>query len=101
MFFVYFFMITVAVLYAIAYEPELDENGNEKEWKRYVAAVLFLLGIIFILMLTKSVVDVEGASRTLSLNMFVHLLDDKKILKDRGYKVVHYSVFGEYVKNRD
>lgn len=92
MFFVYFFMLFVAILWAISYKPENDEEF----WKRYVGAALFLIGILFILTLTKGFVDLEGAPRTLSLNMFIFLLNDRKVLSSRGYKVVHYSQLANY-----
>jgi hypothetical protein len=134
MIFVIFFMLFVAVLWAISYEEVKKENvtcpsnytnstnttefnntsnstdttstGSEesssnKEYKRYVGAVLYLLGIMFVFNLTKAVVDVEGAPHLLTLNMFIYLLGDKTILNDRGYKVVHYSQLGRYMLNRD
>lgn len=92
MYFVYSFMILVAILWAISYKPE----GDDAFWKRYVGAALFLIGILFILPLTKAFVDLEGAPRTLSLNMFIFLLNDPKVLSGRGYKVIHYSQLANY-----
>jgi hypothetical protein len=96
MIFVYFFLILVAVLYAISYKPASEEAF----WKRYVAAALYLIGILFIISLTKTIVDVEGSNRLLSVNMFVHLLGDVDVLKSRGYKVVHFSQIGKYIAEK-
>lgn len=100
MYFVFFFMIVAAVLYAISYEPEEDENGETQEWKRYIGAALFLIGILFMISLTRDIVDVEGARRLVSLNEFIYYLGDVKVLEARGYKVVHYSQIGTFLKNK-
>lgn len=101
MYFVYFFMLVAAVLWGIAYEPKPEEDGETPEWKRYVGAALFLLGILFMLSLTRDIVDVEGARRLCSVNEFIHFLGDPKILEARGYKVVHYSQLGIFLKHKD
>lgn len=102
LYFVYFFFTVVAVIWALTYKPEKDEKtGESKSEMRYVGAALFLIGILFILVMTKAFVDIEGAPRLLSVNMFIFLLDDAKVLSSRGYKVVHYSQLDKYFNSRD
>lgn len=112
MYFVIFFMLLVAILWAISYDENAtekttcpgetpEESSSSKPYKRYVGAVLYLLGILFVFNLTKAFIDVEGAPHLLTLNMFIHLLGDKTILNDRGYKIVHYSQLGKYILERD
>jgi len=122
--FVYLFMLIMAVLYATSYQPQTDACGkivetnstdtnstttattttddeDDNEWKRYSKAVLFLLGIVFIVSLTKAFVDLEAAPKTLSMNLFIFLHGDKSILEDRGYKVVHFSQLKKFMDEHE
>lgn len=101
MYFVYAFMITSAILYALAYEPDKNDEGITQEYKRYLGAALYLMGILFMISLAKSIVDIEGAPRILSLNMFIYHLKDPKVLTSKGYKVVHFSQIGKYLEFLD
>jgi hypothetical protein len=101
LYFVYFFFTCVTVIWAITYEPKADKDGVIKQEKRYIGAALFLIGILFILSLTKAFVDIEGSPRLLSVNMFIFYLGDVKVLSSRGYKVVHYSQLDKYFNKKD
>ncbi len=100
-FFVYFFMLTVAVLYGISYNPPLNDKGQVDEFRRYLAAILYLLGFLFVLNMTKAFVDLEGAPNLLTLNMFLFYLDDNKLLEARGYKVIHFTNLCKYIQSRN
>lgn len=67
---------------------------------KVVDAIFYLLGYLFVLLLTKSVVDLEGGHRILTVNLFISYLKDVKVLEARGYKVVHFTQVQNYIKNK-
>ena len=93
MFFAYGFMGVLAFLVYFA-----DEHSNEivRVW----SAGLFLVGLLFVIFLVKSFVDLEGAPRLLTLNLFIHYFQNPHMLESQGFKVIHQSQLKKYIDTR-
>lgn len=59
-----------------------------------------MLGILFILLLAKGTVDVEGATATLSLNLALTYFNDRNMLAARGFTTVHLTQIFAFVNSR-
>lgn len=93
-------LIFIFVFFLIEY---LARDPNLKFEQVHIdlpTAVLGILGLTFVLLLSKGVVDVEGATGTLSLNMVIHYFNDRALLSDHGFHVVHLSQLLAFVKQR-
>merc|ERR1712166_1389836 len=66
-------------------------SGETSQGHPLLVMGLGLMGLLFILLLAKATVDVEGATGTLSLNLMLTYFDDPTLLAHRGFTVVHFS----------
>jgi len=62
-----------------------------------LTAVLSILAVTFALLMTKQLVDVEGANALLTVPMFVFLFEDDEMLRDKGMTVVSFDDLAKYV----
>lgn len=92
--FALFFILIYLVVTYIGLDPDLTFSDHEK----VLEAVLGAIGLLFVLMLTKTVVCVEGDTGTLSLNMLLFIFADPAMLADKGFRMVHISQLNAYVK---
>eukprot|EP01010_Urceolus_cornutus_P000398 NODE_1053_length_1141_cov_293.573260_g801_i0.p1 GENE.NODE_1053_length_1141_cov_293.573260_g801_i0~~NODE_1053_length_1141_cov_293.573260_g801_i0.p1 ORF type:complete len:265 (+),score=45.54 NODE_1053_length_1141_cov_293.573260_g801_i0:135-929(+) len=90
MFIAYAFIIIAGVLTAIGKD---DTTIN-----RIVTGLLFVVGLLFVIFMTKGVIDLEGASRLQTLNLLLHYFVDPDLLKDKGFKTVHETQLAAWVK---
>jgi len=75
----------------------LDPHFHFAHIKYVQQAVLAMAGLAFVFTLTKGFVDLEGAPQLLTLNLFINGLADPDLLKDRGFKVVHFTRLQSFV----
>lgn len=87
------FLLTFGVVTYIGLDPKFDIDNHE----HLITAIMAIVGILFVLFLTKGFVDLEGANQLLSLNLVVFLLEDPELLKDKGFSVVHFSQLQAFV----
>ena len=69
----------------------LGDTQDERQVDRIITSVMFLLGLTFVIFLCKSIVDLEGANKILTLNLFVNYFEDPLILASKGFKVIHQT----------
>jgi len=82
------FALTFLICVGIVIYVGLDPGFTFSDTDYIIAACLAIVGVAFVLLLTKQFVDLEGAN-LLSVNMMAHFLADDQILQDKGFKVVH------------
>ena len=60
-------------------------------------ATLSILAVLFVLLMTKEFVVIEGANSLLTLNMVVYLFQDEHWLREKGFRRPHVSIgiFGQ------
>lgn len=90
------FLLIYLVVSYIGLDPDLEFSDHEM----VLTAVLAVVGLSFVLLLTKSVVCVEGDTGTLSLNMVLFIFADPAFLSDKGFRKVHISQLDAYIRER-
>ena len=96
MFFAYFFLFLHAFTVYLTLDPELEKG----ELSDILQAILSILAVLFVLLMTKEFVVIEGANSLLTLNMVVYLFQDENLLREKGFRVVHMSRLQDFVKDR-
>jgi len=95
-----FLMVYGFVLY-IGLDPDfkfpLEGETGRKGSDFLLTAILAILGVLFVLLMTKAFVDVEGAPQLQTLNLTVWLFEDPELLKEKGFTVVHFSQLESFV----
>ena len=87
MYYAYFFLFLHAFTVYLTLDPKL-EKGDLTD---ILQACLSILDVLFVLLMTKDSVVIEGVNSLLTLNMFAFFFEDKKILEHRGFRVVSLS----------
>jgi hypothetical protein len=93
MFFAYGFLL----LHALTVYLTLDPDFKKGDVSDILTAVLSILAVLFVLLMTKSFVVIEGANSLMTVNMFSYFFEDANILSDKGFRVVHISRLQEFV----
>jgi len=96
MFFAYFFLFLHAFTVYLTLDPELEKG----ELSDILQAILSILAVLFVLLMTKDFVTIEGANSLLTLNMVVYFFRDEHLLREKGFRVVHMSRLQDFVKDR-
>ena len=96
MYFAYLFLF----LHAFTVYLTLDPNLEKGELSDILQATLSILAVLFVLLMTKEFVVIEGANSLLTLNMVVYLFQDEHLLREKGFRVVHMSRLESFVKGR-
>ncbi len=91
--FAYVFVVTHAFVTYLGLDPKLQRG----EVRDILAAVLSILAVTFAVLMTKQLVDVEGANALLTVPMFVFLFEDDEMLRDKGMTVVSFDDLAKYV----
>ena len=91
--FAYVFVVTHAFVTYLGLDPKLQRG----EVRDILAAVLSILAVTFAVLMTKQLVDVEGANALLTVPMFVFLFEDDEMLRDKGMTVVSFGDLAKYV----
>ena len=86
-------------VYAVVSYVGLDPEFKFKDGTDALSVCLGVLGILFILLLAKGTVDVEGATGTLSLNLALAYFNDPTMLAARGFTTVHLSQIVAFVNS--
>jgi len=81
------FLLTFGIVTYIG----LDPGFRLDDYRYALSAVLSVVGLLFVLLMTRAYVDVEGAPQLLTLNLVIHLFEDPEMLRAKGFKVVHSS----------
>ena len=101
------FLLVYSIVIYISLDPDFEfeeaevASGETSQGHPLLVMGLGLMGLLFILLLAKATVDVEGATGTLSLNLMLTYFDDPTLLAHRGFTVVHFSRLVEYVHTRN
>ena len=74
----------------------LDPKFNRGDLADVLTAVLSILAVLFVLLMTKNLIDIEGANSLLTVNMFLYFFDDD-ILRARGFHVVSFRRLAHYI----
>jgi len=90
------FLLVFGVVTYVGYDPTFQFDNIDY----MIAAILAIVGLSFVLLLTKAYVDVEGAPQLLTVNLFVHLFEDPEILRSKGFKVVHFTNLQAFVNSK-
>jgi hypothetical protein len=90
------FLLVFGVVTYVGYDPTFQFDNIDY----MVAAILAIVGLSFVLLLTKAYVDVEGAPQLLTVNLFVYLFDDPEMLSSKGFKVVHFTNLQVFVNSK-
>lgn len=88
-----FLIVFGGVTYIGLAELSLDFNHG-------LSAIFAIAGVAFVLMLTKSFVDTEGAPQLLTLNLVIDAFEDPNMLSEKGFKVVHFTNLQALVKRK-
>jgi hypothetical protein len=96
MFLAYTFLAIFCVVTYIGLDPNFEFDSSEKAFQ----AILAVVGLLFVLLLTKAFVNAEGAPALLTLNMVIDVFQDPELLNAKGFKVVHFSCLQRYVKEK-
>ena len=92
MFIAYFFMF---FMFLTVFFGSVNELG----WgKAAGTGVLFLIGLGFVVLLTKEFIDIEGSPRTPSVNMLLFFFNNPDLLLQKGYKTVHETRLRRFVE---
>jgi len=94
-----FFLVYFIVVY-VGVDPQFKFEDMDTVDSGLAVGVLALLGILFVFLLAKATVDVEGATGTLSLNLVLTYFGDHTLLAHRGFTVVHFSQIVAFVHAR-
>ena len=81
MYFAYLFLF----LHAFTVYLTLDPNLEKGELSDILQATLSILAVLFVLLMTKEFVVIEGANSLLTLNMVVYLFQDEHLLREKGF----------------
>merc|ERR1712151_310482 len=90
------FLFVFGIVTYIGYDPHFNFNHVDDMF----TAILAIVGLSFVLLLTKAYVDVEGAPQLLTVNLFVHLFEDPEMLSSKGFKVVHFLNLQAFVNSK-
>ena len=85
----------------------LDPTFTRGDLADVLTAVLSILAVLFVLLMTKNLIDIEGANSLLTVNMFLFFFDDA-VLRERGFHVtsflyvvcIHGSTTDRYLYSR-
>eukprot|EP01010_Urceolus_cornutus_P000919 NODE_142_length_2220_cov_310.188392_g115_i0.p1 GENE.NODE_142_length_2220_cov_310.188392_g115_i0~~NODE_142_length_2220_cov_310.188392_g115_i0.p1 ORF type:complete len:574 (-),score=96.07 NODE_142_length_2220_cov_310.188392_g115_i0:388-2109(-) len=86
----YTFIITAGVLTGLAKE------GSTKD--RIITGCLFVLGLLFVISLTKTIVDLEGSNRLQTVNLILAYFSDPELLRAKGFKMIHETQLARWQK---
>jgi len=92
------FIMVYSIVVYIGLDPDFDFNADGGN--PLLQIFLGLMGLLFIFLLAKGTVDVEGATGTLSVNLMLTYFDDPTLLAHRGLTVVHFSRLVQFVHER-
>jgi hypothetical protein len=87
------FMFLFGGVTYLGLDPHLDFDS----WNNAETSVLSVVGLSFVLLLTKDYVDIEGANQLLSLNLVSTYFQDPEFLKQKGFTVVHVTQLQNFV----
>ena len=91
------FAIVFVALHGFITYLGLDPTLSKGELADILLAVLSILAVMFVLLMTKNLCDIEGANALLTVPMFVYFFDDDDILVERGFATVSFAVLAKYV----
>ena len=89
----YAFLFVHALVTYLGLDPSLDH------WRLVdvLTSVLSIISILFVLLMTKNLVDLEGANAITTINMFIFLFDDKDIFAAQGFSIVRFDDLAQYI----
>merc|ERR1719265_2610209 len=95
------FAIIFILIFGLVTYIGLDPNFKfEKPDEDLLSALLTILAVLFVLTMTKSFVDMEGAPMLLTLNMVIAFFENPEFCKAQGFKVVHFANLQKYVNEK-
>jgi hypothetical protein len=74
----------------------LDPTFTRGDLADVLTAVLSILAVLFVLLMTKNLIDIEGANSLLTVNMFLFFFDDA-VLRERGFHVASFRNLAQYI----
>jgi len=74
----------------------LDPNFTKGDLVDILSAALSVLAVLFVVLMTKTLVDLEGANSLLTVPMFLYFFDES-ILRERGFHVVSFADLTQYI----
>eukprot|EP00667_Euglena_gracilis_P012156 EG_transcript_12455 len=93
MFLSYAFIVICGVVVGLA-------SSSLSLWQRVLTGVLFAVGLAFVVLLARSFIDLEGAPRTLSVNLLLFHFRNPRLLRCRGFQLVHYTQLCQYLSEK-
>ena len=89
----YAFLFVHALVTYLGLDPSLER------WRLVdvLTAALSVISILFVLLMTRNLVDLEGANAILTINMLLFLFDDKDMLAAQGFSVVRFDDLAQYI----
>lgn len=94
MFFAYAFLFVHALVTYLGLDPTLGGGDLVAD---VLTAILSMLAVLFVVLMTKNLVDTEGANALLTVPMFVYLFQDDAVLAERGFSTVDFADLAQYV----
>lgn len=92
MFFAYVFIIIFVVVTYVGLDPHLEIVAHfESHETDLASAIMAGVGLLFVIFMSKSVVDLEGSNWLLTPNLMIAYFKDPELLAAKGFKVVHLS----------
>jgi uncharacterized membrane protein len=92
MIFAYVFLFVHALVTYLGLDPTLSKG----DLTDILTAILSILAVLFVLLMTKELVDLEGANSLLTIPMFIFFFD-ADVLTDRGFTVVDFQDLARYI----
>lgn len=89
----YAFLFVHALVTYLGLDPSL-RRGRLVD---VLTSVLSIISILFVLLMVRNLVDLEGANAILTINMFIFLFDDKDIFAAQGFSIVHFDDLAAYI----
>jgi len=96
MMFAYSFLLIFGAVLYVGLDPDFEFDSHENA----LQAILSVVGVIFILLLTKSFVNLEGAPALLTLNMVIAVFENPEFLKAQGFKVVQFADLQHFMERK-
>jgi hypothetical protein len=92
MYLAYSFLLIHAFVTYLGFDPKLN-TGDVSD---IITACLSVLAVLFVLLLTKNMVDLEGANALLTIPMFFYFFNDS-MLRERGFNTASFADLAKYI----